>query len=273
MTIDMIILPVILLILFALYVLSTICRQGEDRMGQLYGWKYAHRGLHGNGVPENSMEAFLRAREKGYGVELDVHLLADGNLAVIHDSALKRTTGKDGRVEDLTIDQLDECFLENTTQTIPAFNKVLDLFGGKVPLIVELKTAGNNCAQLCAAVCEMMDAYDGVYCLESFDPRCVYWLRKNRPDLIRGQLTENFFKSKSSPLPWILKLVLSNQMLNFLIRPDFVAYKFNDRKNLSDFFVRRLWKTPSVTWTLLTRTEMDIALQERRVPIFEGFEP
>lgn len=271
--INMIVLFVIILIICVLYTFSTICRIGEDRMGALRGWKYAHRGLHGNGVPENSMEAFRRARDNGYGVELDVHLLADGNLAVIHDSSLIRTTGREGRIEDLTIDQLDEFFLENTMQTIPAFDKVLDLFGGRVPLIVELKTAGKNYAQLCKIVCDLLDTYEGIFCLESFDPRCIHWLRKNRPDLIRGQLTENFFKSKTSPLPWALKFVLSNQMLNFLIQPDFVAYKFKDRKNLSDFLVRKLWKTSCVTWTLLTQDEMDVSLSEGRVPIFEGFEP
>ena len=271
--INMIIVLVIILLICILYILSTICRLGKDRMENLYGWSYAHRGLHGKGIPENSMEAFRRARERGYGVELDVHLLADGNLAVIHDSDLKRTTGKDGHVENLTVDQLQEYFLEGTMQTIPEFGKVLQLFAGRVPLIVELKAVGSNHAALCEKVCAMLDEYDGVYCLESFDPRCVFWLRKHRPDLIRGQLTENFFKSKTTPLPWALKFLLTNQVMNFLICPDFVAYKFKDRKNLSDVIVRKLWKTPSVTWTLVSQEDFDAAVSEGRVPIFESFEP
>lgn len=264
---------VIILLVCILYALSTICCGGEDRMGAFYGWKFAHRGLHGKGVPENSMEAFKRARERGYGVELDVHLMADGNLAVIHDSILARTTGRDGKIEDLTVDQLDSYFLENTMQTIPSFEQALQLFDGRVPLIVELKAVGKNYPALCKKACELLDAYNGIYCLESFDPRCIYWLRKNRPDMIRGQLTENFFKSKTSTLPGILKFLLTNQMLNFLTRPHFVAYKFRDRKNLSDFLVRRLWKTPSVTWTLLSKRELETATAENRVPIFENFEP
>lgn len=242
-------------------------------MGALYGWKYAHRGFHGNGVPENSMEAFRRARERGYGVELDVHLLADSTLAVIHDSDLKRTTGKEGHIEDLTAEQLQEYFLEGTMQTIPEFSQVLRLFDGRVPLIVELKAVGKNYAALCEKTCAMLDEYQGVYCMESFDPRCVYWLRKNRPDLIRGQLTENFFKSETSVLPWIFKFMLTNQVLNFMTRPDFVAYKFKDRKHFSNKLVRSLWKVPGVAWTLQSQREMDAALSEGCVPIFEGFEP
>lgn len=268
----MILFIIILAVLCCLYVLSTISRLGNDRMDALYGWKYTHRGLHGNGVPENSMEAFIRAREHGYGVELDVHLLADGNLAVIHDHDLKRTTGSEGCIEDLTVDQLYTYFLEGTMQTIPEFGQVLRLFDGRVPLIVELKSASKNHAALCEKTCEMLDAYNGAYCLESFDPRCVYWLRKNRPDLIRGQLTENFFKSKTTTLPWILKFVMTFQILNFLTRPDFVAYKFQDRNHMSNRIVDGLWKTPSVAWTLMNKQEYEAAMSEKRIPIFEGFE-
>lgn len=269
----MIIAIVVIAALCALYILSTVCRIGNDRMGALYGWKYAHRGLHKNGVPENSLLAFRRARDAGYGIELDVHLLADGDLAIIHDSDLYRVTGREGKIEALSAADLDNYYLENTMQTIPKFSQVLDLIAGRVPLIVELKSAGANYAELCKKACNMLDGYQGVFCLESFDPRCIRWLRKHRPDLIRGQLTENFFKSKTSKLPWILKFLLSYQMLNFLITPDFVAYKFADRKNISDIIVRKVWKTPSVTWTLVSKREMDTALEENRISIFEGFEP
>ena len=189
-----------------LYVLSTACRSGHKGLCDLRDRYYAHRGLHGNGVPENSMQAFSLALSHGYGVELDVHLLSDGTLAVMHDSLLKRTTGADGNIEDLTFETLQEYCLEGTDQKIPLFSDVLKLFAGKAPLIVELKTHGNNYASLCEKVCNMLDAYDVAYCLESFDPRCIWWLRRNRPDVVRGQLTENYFRSKHAKLPWILKL-------------------------------------------------------------------
>jgi hypothetical protein len=119
----------------------------------------------------------------------------------------------------------------------------------------------------------MLDGYCGAYCLESFDPRCIYWLRKNRPDLIRGQLTENYFKSKSVKIPWILKFLLRSQMLNFLLRPDFVACRYSDRKCLSNLLAEKLWNTQSVTWTLKSQEEFDTAIKENRIPIFEGFYP
>lgn len=264
---------IILLILFALYCLSTMGRRGQPGFDVFRTFLYAHRGLHGEGVPENSMLAFRRAKEAGYGIELDVHLLKDGDLAVIHDSALKRTTGRDGIVEDLTGEDLCGYFLEGTDETIPLFSHVLELYNGQAPLIVELKCVGNNYAALCSKACQMLDDYDGLFCLESFDPRCISWLRKNRPDLIRGQLSENYFKTPNCKLPWILKVVLSWQMMNFLTMPDFVAYRYRDRVHPSNWFARKLWKLHGVSWTLKSQQELDDALADRSLAIFEGFIP
>lgn len=263
---------IIVLVLAILYIFSLKGRSGHPGLQKLRGWAYAHRGLHGNGVPENSMAAFRQALESGYGSELDVHLLADGNLAVIHDSALIRTTGAEGKVEDLTTEQLSNYRLEGTEETIPTFRQVLDLYAGRAPFIVELKSTAGNHGKLTDAVCAMLADYNGAYCIESFDPRCVSWLRKHHPEIVRGQLSENFFKSKGK-MPWILKLIMTLQIVNLAARPDFVAYRFHDRKNLGVFLCRKLWKLQGVTWTLRSKVDFDVAVQENWLPIFEGFEP
>ena len=118
----------------------------------------------------------------------------------------------------------------------------------------------------------MLDEYHVAYCVESFDPRCIYWLRKNRPDVIRGQLTENYFKS-GSKMPSVLKFLLANQLENFLTIPDFVAYRFTDRNNLSNWIVRKIWGTQGVTWTINNQKDFDAAVEEGYLPIFEGFIP
>ncbi len=259
-------------LLFVLYVLSTRCSCRRN-MTPFRSWAYAHRGLHEAGKPENSMAAFRNALNHGYGIELDVHLLKDGNLAVIHDANLKRTTGREGYVEDLETQDLWQYNLEDTPQVIPTFREVLELFDGKAPLIVELKVERNNYPRLCQTVCDMLDGYKGLYCLESFDPRAVYWLKKNRPDLIRGQLTENFLKSPTSKLPRILKFCLTHQLFNFLTMPDFVAYKFDDRKTFENTLVKKLWGTPRVTWTIQNQQDFDTAKKEGWIPIFENFKP
>lgn len=264
---------IVVLALCALYIFSARCRTGHPDWKKLQGWSYAHRGLHGDGIPENSMKAFRRAKEAGYGIELDIHLLADGNLAVIHDASLKRTAGADVQIEDLTTEQLSRYYLEGTFETIPEFKQVLALFDGEAPLIVELKAVGNNHAALCETACRMLDDYNGPFCLESFDPRCIRWLKNNRPNLIRGQLAENYYRTENAMLPWSLKFLLSFQLMSFLTVPDFIAYRFRDRKTLSNWICRKLWRAQGVTWTIKSREDYDVAIKEGWIPIFEGFRP
>ena len=263
----------LLIILIVLYLLALRCRKDHPGLKDLRGWSYAHRGLHGNGIPENSMAAFRAALEGGYGIELDIHLLKDGNLAVMHDSLLNRTTGEAGRIEDLSTEDLKTYHLEGTEETIPEFMDVLTLFNGKAPLIIELKPENGNHAALAEAVCKMLETYSGVYCIESFDPRCVAWLKKHRPDVIRGQLSANFVKEKGD-LPGYLKFAMAHLLVNIMGTPDFVSYKFQDRKcSPSIWLCLNLWKAEKVTWTIRSQEDYDTAVKEGWIPIFEYFTP
>ena len=254
-----------------LYVLSTQGRTGHPGLAALQDWKYAHRGLHDDEKPENSMAAFRAALENGYGIELDIHLIKDGSLAVLHDRSLKRVAGVDKDITELTAAELKNYPLCGTDETIPLFSQVLELFAGKAPLIIELKSDDNVEALVDAAV-KAMEGYDGPYCMESFDPRCIHVLKKKHPHIIRGQLTEDYFRSNSS-LPVPLKWALKNQVLNFLTMPDFVAYKYRDIHTISNTLVRRFWGVAGVTWTLQTQEEFDDAVAENWIPIFENFKP
>ena len=256
-----------------LYLLALRGRTGHPGLQKLRGWNYTHRGLHGPGVPENSLAAFRAGVARGYGSEFDVHLLKDGGLAVIHDSVLKRTTGREGKVEDLTAEDLKNCFLEGTAETIPTFREVLEIYSGKAPVIIELKTDGGNYALLCEAACAAMEGFEGPWCMESFDPRVVRWLRKNRPDIIRGQLSENYLKKPQNKLPLILKFIMAFHLENFLCQPDFIAYDFPTRKVLSNWLCRKLWGLEAVTWTLRTPEDHETALKEGWIPIFENYAP
>ncbi|MBR6650079.1 MAG: glycerophosphodiester phosphodiesterase [Clostridia bacterium] len=268
-----IIIVAVLIVLILLYLLSLRGRRNHPKLSKLRKWAYAHRGLHNKPqIPENSMHAFYLALQKGYGIELDVHLLRDGEIAVIHDSTLERTTGRKGKIEHLTSADLARYNLEGTDETIPLFRDVLAMFDGKAPIIVELKTAGGNASKLCEAVFRLLDNYKGLYCVESFDPRCLIWLKKHRPKVCRGQLAQNFFKSTSG-MGKIVDFVLTFLLENFLTRPDFIAYKFSDRKNISNVLCRKLWKIQGVSWTLRSKAVYHEALGEGLIPIFEKFEP
>ncbi len=263
---------IVLLLLVMVYLFCLSGRKKHPDLAELKKWKYAHRGLHDAKKPENSMAAFRAALEKGYGIELDIHLMQDGELAVIHDSSLKRVANADTMIEDLTAVDLERYFLEDTQESIPLFKDVLALYAGKAPMVVELKCAGNNYAALCKKAMELLDGYHGVYCVESFDPRAVQWFRKNRPEICRGQLSENYFSSKAK-LPWILRLCLTYHISNVYTRPDFIAYKYADRKAFGTDICRKVLGLQGVSWTLKTPQEYQTAVSEGWIPIFENFEP
>ncbi len=268
----MIILAIIFLLIAigCLYLFVIGGRTGHPVLTELKKWSFAHRGLHDAAKPENSMAAFRAALEAGYGIELDVHLMKDGNLAVIHDSSLQRVAGVDVRIEDLTVSDLPNYPLSQTGEIIPLFEQVQALFEGKAPLIVELKCVDGNHDQLCRKACAMLDNYRGVYCMESFDPRAIIWLRRNRPDICRGQLSENWM-GKPLQVPAILKWALSYHISNVATRPDFIAYKYADRKAFGTDICRKALGVAGVSWTLTSRQEYDTAVAEDWIPIFENF--
>lgn len=263
----------LIILLAAACIFAVMGRREHPGLAKLRGWNYAHRGLHDEHLPENSMAAFRAALDSGYGIELDIHLTKDGDLAVIHDTSLKRTAGVDVNITDLNADELKNYHLNGTEETIPIFHQVLDLYAGKAPLIIELKPDGSNQQQLVDTAVKAMAGYRGDWCMESFDPRCIYELKKNYPDIIRGQLTENHFASKNDLHP-VIRFLLTHNLLNFLTQPDFVAYKFADRScTPTNAIWKKLWKVQGVSWTLKTREEFNTATSEGWIPIFEGFRP
>lgn len=152
------------------------------------GVPFAHRGLHDNKtVPENSLAAFAKAVEHGYGIEFDVYLTDEGTLIVHHDPSLKRSCGVKIHTEQIKNRDLDKYRLFGTDQKIPLFRDVLALVDGKTKLIIEIKVT-KKYEQTCSAVFDALKDYKGEYCLESFDPRAVAYMQKKRPDLLVGQL-------------------------------------------------------------------------------------
>lgn len=265
----------IIIILLELFSLALQCRRGHPNWKILRLFRYAHRGYHDKPhIPENSMAAFRRAVENHYGAELDVHLMRDGNLAVIHDASLKRTAGADVLVEDLTAEELKRYRLEGTEEQIPLFSEVLELFEGKTPLIVELKAERGNYNELAQAACGLLDQYRVNYCMESFDPRCLMWLKKHRPEICRGQLSQAFIRHGSgSGQSRLVLFVLEHLLMNFLTHPDFIAYRYSDRDNLCLKWCRKVFKVQEFNWTIKTKEEMEASERAGNLVIFERFDP
>lgn len=263
-----------LILLLLLWVLALRCRKGHPAWVTLRKFRYAHRGLHNaeNGIPENSMKAFRLAAEHGYGIELDIHLTKDGRLAVIHDDSLLRTAGVDVKASTLTAEELSRYTLEGTDEKIPFLEEVLPLFEGVAPLIVELKVE-KNAAALAGAACSLLDQFEVDYCIESFHPWAVRWLKRNRPDVCRGQLSQNFLKGKDTGLGKAADFIMTHLLSCFLTVPDFIAYNCHHRNRWSLKLARMVWGVQEVSWTIRTAKDMEQCEEDGCLSIFEHFTP
>ncbi len=233
---------------------------------------FAHRGLHAaqNKVPENSLLAFAQAVEAGYGIELDVQLSADGVPIVFHDATLSRMCAIDKRVDTLTLQELKTYSLANTKEQIPAFSEVLELVNGKVPLLVEIKMDRMN-FDITRKIDDLLTRYNGLYCIESFHPAALWWYRKNRPGILRGQLSTHFNVENRTLDP--LQYLLGKMILNVISRPDFISYNWRFRKDLSLFLCSRLFKAHTAGWVIRSEMELQTCRKYFDMYIFENFLP
>lgn len=254
----------VMLVILMLYILKPNCKRIKELPEQLF----AHRGLHGKEIPENSLSAFKKAYEKNLGVELDVRFTLDKKLVVFHDDTLQRLCGEDINVNDLTYENLQKYSLNETNEKIPLFSEVLKVLNG-MPVICEIKSNHKEPTdELCQIVYREIKDYTGFICIESFDPFVVKWFRKNRPDVIRGQLSMNFVRDNKTNLTFIEAFIMTHLFVNVLSRPDFVAYRYKD-VSFGYFLCRKVYNVLCVPWTVKGEKEIKEARKVFKSIIFE----
>lgn len=262
---------IVIIILYLLMIMPKIRRNPDSN--KLDGWLYAHRGLHDNTgeAPENSLRAFELAVEKGYGIELDVQLTKDGVPIVFHDYNLKRSCKADIKVGDQNYKELEKFHLFNSKEKIPKLSEVLSLVDGKVPFIIELKIP-LGAGKLCRAVTELLKDYKGVYCIESFNPFGLIWYRFHNPKVVRGQLSTDFIREKVKGNA-VQYFVLKHLLLNFLTKPDFIAYHYIYKTGVSYTICRKLFKVKTVAWTIQSQKVYEENRKYYELIIFDSFIP
>ena len=230
----------------------------------------AHRGLHDippASCPENSLAAFEEAAKRGYPIENDIHLTADGRVVVFHDDSLKRMCGVDRKPEEMTLAEIKKCRLAATDQTVPTLEECLETVGGRVPLLIEFKaTSKKGSYALCAAADKILSDYKGKYLIQSFYPFVLGWYKKNRPDICRGQLSSGFYHDPLS------HRLLGCLLFNFIGRPHFISYEYKYKNNIF-FRLNRLLGAHPICWTLTSQEALDSVKNQFKSYIFEGFIP
>lgn len=245
----------------------------KKRMKHFFSGYFAHRGLYKNGsaYPENSIPAFLLAVDHGYGIEMDVQLTKDNKAVVFHDFDLKRACGEKIKVDELNYEELKAYKLFGSSETIPEFKDVLRAVDGRVPLIIEIK-AKWKVEKVCRKVMECLKDYKGSYVVESFQPMVLFWLRRNAPEVLRGQLSSDFLKEKEKGNSLVL-LLATHLFGNFVSRPDFIAYNHRYKNGIFFRFCQRVLNTPTAAWTIHSRKEWRNNKGRFSTMIFEGFHP
>lgn len=221
----------------------------------------AHRGLHNSVIPENSMAAFKNAIEKGHPIETDVHMTTDGRLVCFHDDSLERMTGYKSDIRENDYKTLKSLRLKDSDERIPDFEEFLELAGGKVPLLIEIKKQKRKGIE--PLVKKALEGYKGEYAIQSFDPFVIINYKKIAPDVLRGQLACGYPPPEYSK---ITKYVLKHTPFNFIGKPDFVNYDIRSlptkKSNYSGL--------PLICWTVRTVEEQKKAQELGINYVFEN---
>lgn len=191
---------------------------GRKAPDWLTKWEYAHRGLHSDGVPENSLAAAEAAIAAGMGVECDIQRSADGAPIVFHDWDLLRLTGTKGLTEGRTALELRELRYLDGDHGPASLADLLELVDGRVPLLIEIKSKrGYDVEWTCRVVLETLADYGGDHAVMSFDPRVARWIRRNAPETPCG-LVMREDEHGYTQQPWQRRLAF------WIAKPDFLAY-------------------------------------------------
>ncbi|MBQ9080724.1 MAG: glycerophosphodiester phosphodiesterase [Clostridia bacterium] len=271
----MIIALVVILILAAALVVTYLILSAPNSKNKRAGVEnlrvhYAHRGLWGDDIPENSIPAFARAAECKYGIELDVQLSSDGDVVVFHDYNLSRMCGEDTKVSELRGAELSWRRLGGTKHTLPLLEDVLAVIKGRVPVLIELKGETSDTA-LCEAVAHIIQYYDGKVCVQSFNPYLLGWFKKHQPRLARGMLYTDFMKHGTSDKK--KNILLTYMVANFISRPDFISADMTCLDTFPVKLMTGLHKLPVFVWTVRDADTFARMRSARYCCIFEGFKP
>ncbi|WP_298018811.1 glycerophosphodiester phosphodiesterase family protein [uncultured Parasphingopyxis sp.] len=227
---------------------------------------FAHRGLYGGGVVENTRAAFEAAIDAGHGIETDVQVSKDGVAFAFHDYELDRLTEKSGLVIERKAKKLEKIRFKGAGETIPRLTDALDIIAGRVPLLIEVKAKNRKVKKLCCSVADALADYSGDAAVMSFNPEVGHWFAKNAPHVVRGLVVteedeESFVDRLKAPMQRSLSV--------FRARPHFLAY---DIRSLPSAFAEplRAEGMAVLTWTVRSDANRATAAEHADQIIYEA---
>jgi len=236
----------------------------------------AHRGLHdaARGIIENMPAAALAAITGNFSIECDIQLTADGEAMVHHDSALGRLTEGSGALLNMTAAELKAAPFKGTAERMMSLGDLCALVGGRVPLVIEVKSHFDGDRKLVTRMAEVLASYSGPAVGMSFDPDQVLALRDLMPGLPRGIVAERSYEEADWPeAAPAQRRGMRHLRHAFRTRPHFVAYWVDELPAPAPWIARHIFGLPLLTWTVRTTAQRERAARYADQIIFEGFRP
>lgn len=226
---------------------------------------FAHRGLHNEKFPENTLAAFKNAVNNEFDIEMDIKLTKDQRIVVVHDNNLKRLCGKDIFVEKSNYEDIKDLKILDTNETIPLLTYVLDSLPETTSLLIELKPNSNH-KTFVGLFLKTMDNYPHRFAIHSFDPRIINQFKKQRVSVIRGQISQRFTERHPS------YFLMTHLLFRFWNKPDFINY---DVQAMPNKMLDRLYQKgfPIIAFTAKSKNDFDMVRTHYDNAVFENFIP
>jgi glycerophosphoryl diester phosphodiesterase len=236
----------------------------------------AHRGLHdaAAGAIENTASAFTAAIAGGYGIETDLQISADGEAMVHHDDALGRLTEGSARLADMTAAEIKAVRFKASADRILTLGELCELVGGRVPLLLELKSRFDGDLRAVKRAAAVLANYAGPVAAMSFDPSLIEALRTLAPKLTRGIVAERHYAHHEwDGMPAGEKRRMAFLLHAWSTRPQFVASSVKDLPAAAPLLAHWIFRLPLLTWTVRSEADRKLAARWADQIIFEGWRP
>lgn len=228
-------------ILAVIYVFLVMPRAADGADMDIQSTDYARNGLWDLNIPEGSIDAFRRANEHGYGIELCPFLSRNGEILISSGSQVK-----------------------------PTLRELLSLIDGNVPILIEIKS-GSNIVSLCKKLCLIMDGYHGAFAIESLDPNVLGFFKKYRPRYARGQMVPS--RSTMPKVGKLKRFALAHLFFNVISRPDFIVTDGNLIYEPAFLLATKIFCKRGFVRPVKTQRQYLICRRRSLYAIFENIKP
>ena len=176
-------------------------------------------------------------------------------------------------MENSTLEELKELRLEGTEETIPTLREALEFIDGQVPVILNVLVEDQDYNAISDQICDVLDEYEGVFAVESLDPRVLRWFRKQRREFVRGQVIDYRHSTGGTFKNLLWDFLCASLLMNFLTEPDYISSRPDQRYNPSLWICRCLYRVQRMNWIIRSMEAYEEVKTDGAVVVFEGIEP